>query len=87
MPPARAISVTDRISGTANSAGRSPAHRYSAGSVNIAPAANDSPALPMVCTMLFSRMESRRRTKRSTPIEITAAGTDAETVSPTRSPR
>ena len=38
-------------------------------------------------TMLFSRMESRRRTLRMTPMEITAAGMDADTVMPTRSPR
>ena len=47
----------------------------------------DSPAEPMVCTMLFSRMESRFRIFRITPIEITAAGMDAETVIPTRRPR
>ena len=55
--------------------------------VKIAPAASDSPALPIVCTMLFSRIESRRSMKRITPIDITAAGTLADTVSPTRSPR
>ena len=70
-----------------NSAGRSCAHRYSAGNVKIAPAASDSPADPIVWTMLFSRIESRRSTYRSTPMEITAAGTDAEIVIPTRSPR
>ena len=87
MPPASAISVTCTSPGVKNSAGRSCAHRYSAGNVKIAPAASDSPADPIVWTMLFSRIESRRSTYRSTPMEITAAGTDAEIVIPTRSPR
>ena len=53
----------------------------------MAPAATDSPAEPMGWTMLFSKMESRRRILRMTPMEITAAGMDAETVMPTRRPR
>ena len=40
----------------------------------MAPAATDSLAEPMVCTMLFSRMESLLRITRITPMEITAAG-------------
>lgn len=55
--------------------------------MKIAPAATDSPAEPMVWTMLFSRMESRLKMKRMAPIESTAAGMDAETVMPTRRPR
>ena len=65
----------------------SSAQRNNAGSVKIAPAATDSPAEPIVCTMLFSRIESLRRITRMIPIEITAAGMEAETVIPTRSPR
>ena len=41
----------------------------------------------MVCTMLFSRMESLRMMMRMTPMEMTAAGMEAEMVIPTRSPR
>jgi hypothetical protein len=50
-------------------------------------AAEDSPEEPMVCTMLFSRIESRFRILRMIPMEMTAAGIDADTVIPTRSPR
>ena len=63
------------------------AHIKSAGMVKIAPAARDSPADPIVCTILFSRILSLRSSPRQIPIEITAAGMDAEIVSPTRSPR
>ena len=59
----------------------------SAGSVNIAPAASDSPAEPIVCTILFSRIESFLKIFRIMPIETTAAGIEADTVIPTRSPR
>ena len=52
------------------------AHINNAGSVKIAPAASDSPAEPIVCTMLFSRIESRFNNSRTIPIEITAAGMD-----------
>ncbi len=65
----------------------SAAHRKRAGRVKMAPAARDSPAEPIVCTMLLSRIESRRRTMRMIPMEITAAGMEAETVIPTRRPR
>ena len=65
----------------------SEAHRKSAGIVKMAPAATDSPAEPMVCTILFSNTESFFRMTRMTPMEITAAGIDADTVIPTRSPR
>ena len=63
------------------------AHKKSAGKVKIAPAAKDSPAEPIVWTILLSRMEFLRIIMRITPIAITAAGIDAETVIPTRSPR
>ena len=65
----------------------SSAHMNRAGSVKIAPAANDSPAEPIVCTMLFSRMESFFKITRITPMEITAAGMEADTVIPTLSPK
>ena len=55
--------------------------------VKIAPAANDSPAEPMVWTMLLSRMEFFFMITRITPREITAAGIEADTVIPTFSPR
>ena len=65
----------------------SSAQRYMAGMVKMAPAARDSPAEEIVCTMLFSSMELRRIKTRRMPMETTAAGIDADTVSPTLSPR
>ena len=54
--------------------------------LKITPAARASPEDAAVCTMLFSRMfDSRKR--RSTAIEITAAGMDADTVIPANRPR
>jgi len=50
------------------------------------PAARLSPAEAAVCTMLFSRMFDRRKA-RSRPIEMTAAGMDADTVIPAFRPR
>ena len=46
------------------------------------PKASDSPAEPVVCTMQFSRMLERPRT-RNRAIESTATGMEADTVSPT----
>ena len=63
------------------------AHIKRAGSVKIAPAARDSPAEPIVCTMLFSRIEFLLMITRIIPIESTAAGIDAEIVIPTLSPK
>ena len=57
----------------------------SAGSVKITPAAIDWPALPVVCTMLFSRIEARP-SARSKLMESTAMGMEAATVSPARKP-
>ena len=54
----------------------------SAGTVKMIPAARLSPDEAMVCTMLFSRIVPRRRMPRMIPIEITAAGIDAETTMP-----
>ena len=84
-PPQSAISVISTRLGIEQRP--SSAQRNSAGIVKIAPAASDSPAEPMVCTMLLSRMEFLRMIMRITPIDITAAGIEAETVIPTRSPR
>ena len=51
------------------------------------PAAKDSPAEAMVWTILFSRIVPLLRTPLSIPIDITAAGIDAETVIPPYRPR
>ena len=64
----------------------------SAGIVTPTPNAIDSPALPAVWTMLFSRIVALRtfstfENTRNKVIESTAIGTDAETVSPTLSTR
>src|SRR6266705_5452621 len=59
--------------------------KISAGSVNITPAASDSPAEPVVCTMLFSRMVARPNALRML-MDSTAIGIEAETVSPARNP-
>src|SRR5699024_6002437 len=58
-----------------------------AGNVKITPAANDSPVDVIVCTILFSRMDVRFNIIRSTAIEITAAGIEADTVIPTIKPK
>ena len=63
-----------------------------AGMVTPAPKAMPSPALPVVWTMLFSRMVARRtpnaREKaRNSVMERTATGIEAETVIPTLSTR
>jgi hypothetical protein len=49
------------------------------------PAASDSPADPVVCTILFSRIVERPNARKIL-IESTAIGIDAETVSPARRP-
>ncbi len=56
-----------------------------AGRVKITPAATDSPAEPVVWTMLFSRMVALPRA-RSRLIERTAIGIEADTVSPALRP-
>ena len=55
--------------------------KISAGMVKATPAAIDSPAEPIVCTMLFSRMVDLPMYLK-TPIARTAIGIEAETVSP-----
>ena len=64
----------------------------SAGIVTPTPKAIDSPALPVVWTMLFSRMVALRtfsalEKARNRVMDRTAMGTDADTVSPTLSTR
>src|SRR5262249_32151108 len=59
--------------------------KISAGSVNMTPAASDSPADPVVCTMLFSRIVDRPKALRML-IDSTEIGIEAETVSPARNP-
>ncbi len=65
--------------------------RTRAGRVKATPAAIDSPAEPVVWTTVFSRIEARppRRWEkaRKRVMEMTAIGTEAETVSPTRRAR
>ena len=83
IPPKSAITVIWVT--LTRMAGSSRAQRKSAGRVKMTPAARDSPADPTVCTMLDSRMVPPQMRKMATA--ITAAGIEALTVSPTRSPR
>ena len=64
---------------------RSKPRKINAGKVKITPEAIDCPALPVVWTILFSRIEARP-SARSTLIDSTEIGIDAATVSPARSP-
>ncbi len=64
----------------------------SAGIVTPTPKAIDSPAEPVVCTMLFSkivagRKPNMRENARNSVIDSTDTGIDAETVIPTLSTR
>ena len=59
--------------------------KISAGRVKITPEATDCPALPVVCTMLFSRTVALPKARRML-MESTAMGMEADTVSPARSP-
>ncbi len=59
--------------------------KISAGRVKITPPATDSPAEPVVCTMLFSRMVALP-IARSSEMDSTAMGMEAATVSPARRP-
>jgi hypothetical protein len=63
-----------------------PERKRSAGTVKTTPAATDSPAEPIVCTMLFSRIVDLPIFLK-TAIASTAIGTDAETVRPARRAR
>ncbi len=55
--------------------------------VKIVPVASAVEADPTVCDRLVSRMLGRRRKARKAATVMTAAGIEAEMVSPTRSPR
>jgi len=57
-----------------------------AGRVNTMPAAIDSPAEPVVWTMLFSRMVERPSVRKKAT-DSTAIGIEADTVSPILSAR
>src|SRR5277367_5037073 len=59
--------------------------KISAGIVNITPAASDSPADPVVCTMLFSRIVERPNARKILS-DSTEIGIEADTVSPARNP-
>ena len=61
--------------------------RNSAGIVKIVPVASDVEAEATVCERLASRIVPRVRSRWNTATVITAAGIEAETVMPTRSPR
>jgi hypothetical protein len=66
--------------------GPSGSRKISAGIVKTTPAASDSPADPIVWTMLFSRMVDPPR-RFNTEIASTAIGIEALTVRPARRPR
>ena len=59
--------------------------KISAGRVKITPPATDSPAEPVVWTMLFSRMDDFPSARR-TDMDRTAIGMEALTVKPARRP-
>ena len=61
--------------------------RKSAGIVKIVPVASDVEAEATVCERLASRIVPVERKSRKAATVITAAGIEAETVMPTRSPR
>ena len=84
-PPSTATSITRTRS-------ISKPRSISAGIVTPTPKAIDSPAEPVVWTMLFSRIVARRvpstvESARNSVIDSTATGIDAETVIPTLSTR
>ena len=64
---------------------RSKPRKMSAGSVKMTPAAMDWPALPVVWTMMHSRIETLPMSRRML-MEMTAMGMEAATVSPARRP-
>ena len=53
--------------------------KMSAGMVNITPAARDSPADPVVCTILFSRIVERPKARKML-MESTEIGIEAEII-------
>jgi hypothetical protein len=64
---------------------RSKPRKMSAGRVKMTPEAIDCPALPTVCTMLFSRIDDLPKARRM-EMESTEIGIDAATVNPAFSP-
>ncbi len=64
---------------------RSKPRKTRAGRVKMTPEAIDWPALPVVWTILFSRIEARP-SARSTLMDSTEMGIEAATVSPARNP-
>src|SRR5574341_1175989 len=62
-------------------------HRKSAGIVKMVPVASDVDAEATVCDRFASRIVPRERNSRKAATVITAAGIEADTVMPTRSPR
>ena len=62
-------------------------HRNSAGIVKMVPVASDVDAEATVCDRFASRIVPRDRVRLKTATVITAAGIEADTVMPTRSPR
>ena len=79
IPP---VSATRNVTGICIGKPR----KMSAGIVKTTAAATDSPAEPVVCTMLFSRIVECPSFLRIV-IAMTAIGIEADVVSPTRSPR
>ncbi len=62
-------------------------HRNSAGIVKIVPVASEVEAEATVWERFASRIVPRVRSRLNTATVITAAGIEADTVMPTRSPR
>ena len=62
-------------------------HRNSAGMVKMVPVASEVDAEATVCDRLASRIVPRVRSRLNTATVMTAAGIEADTVMPTRSPR
>ncbi len=86
-PPKPAISVVSTYENCSQIAlPSSPLSITSAGRVKITPAARPSPDAAAVCTPLFWWLLPVR-SRRKIAIEITAAGTDADTVMPANMPR
>src|SRR4051812_36868578 len=81
MPPNAAISVVSRYENSVHLC-----RITIAGSVKITPDARPSPDAAAVCTALFCKILPVRSARRM-PIDITAAGTDADTVIPANMPR
>ena len=90
MPPSiasvRIVQYEKNGSPTLRPVATSRERKRNPGSVKTTPAAIDSPAEPMVCTMLFSRIVDEPK-RLNSEIASTAIGIDADTVSPALSAR